>query len=122
MEKMMKASELKREIDAYIARCDEGDCQNGARRFLNDFAEDLFPALAERRARLNAIAKLTPAEVKLLGLDNEQPRPLDDSEDSAVTILAQQIARFTKSRELSNSRDKALKELLDFVNEEENDI
>lgn len=118
----MKASELKREIDAYIGRCDEGDYQNGARRFLNDFAEDLFPKLAERRARLNAIAKLTQAEVKLLGLDNEQPRPVDEEDDDTVSILAQQIERFKKGRDLSNSRDKVLADLLQFINDEENDI
>ena len=110
----MRASELKREIDAYIGRCDEGDYQNGARRFLNDFAEDLFPPLKQRRERLNAIAKLTAHEVKLLNLDKEQPVPSEDPDE--VEMLREWIKLYQRTRTTkSNCHDQAMEGLLAFV-------
>lgn len=95
----MKAKELKQAIDKFIGATDNTDYRNGAQRFLNDFAEDLFPALAEVREKEEAMGRLTYDQRVLLGLnpDGKADMPWDD--DDCFEELSAAIATFEKATE-----------------------
>jgi len=118
----MRASELKREIDKYLATCDDGSrYQDQATEVLHNFAEELFPEMKKHRERATAIAKLTQAEINLLGIDVNAPVIDEDSDD--IEKLRNWITTFRRTlSSKSNCADAALDGLLQCVINMENDI
>lgn len=113
----MRASELKREIDKYLDGLDDGSpYADQATEVLNNFAEELYPAMAQRRQRKQALAKLTAGEIKLLGLDLASLDAVPSEDPDEVEMLREWIKLYQRTRTTkSNCHDQAMEGLLAFV-------